>query len=89
MLSRTCISIPYGSIKRERKVRRKFEDIWFQFLMVQLKGRLQDALSLFSVFQFLMVQLKGMLKGAEFYAKQFQFLMVQLKEKSPHEHLLH
>ena len=57
--------------------------------MVQLKGRLQDALSLFSVFQFLMVQLKGMLKGAEFYAKQFQFLMVQLKEKSPHEHLLH
>ena len=52
----------------------------FQFLMVQLKGAIEERNIVKKEFQFLMVQLKGG-KGGEGTGKaSFQFLMVQLKE---------
>ena len=54
--------------------------LWFQFLIVQLKGPGQEIIRLHRLFQFLIVQLKVIMKKMLLcQVNTFQFLIVQLK----------
>ena len=59
LTQKIAVSIPYGTIKSNRRETACMPTTWFQFLMVRLKVLIQLFInSTIAMFQFLMVRLK-------------------------------
>ena len=58
LTQKIAVSIPYGTIKSNRRETACMPTTWFQFLMVRLKAKLYILMRVLALFQFLMVRLK-------------------------------